>query len=44
VWAGFTVVPLAVFFGAVHESAAGGAMTVLAPDHASNSAAPAASR
>jgi succinate dehydrogenase / fumarate reductase cytochrome b subunit len=44
VWAGFTIVPLAVYFGAVHESAAGGAMTVLAPDHAPNSAAPAAPR
>jgi succinate dehydrogenase / fumarate reductase cytochrome b subunit len=44
IWAGFTVVPLGVFFGVVHEPSAGGAMTVLAPDHATTPAAPAAPR
>ncbi|AHG90837.1 succinate dehydrogenase (or fumarate reductase) cytochrome b subunit, b558 family [Gemmatirosa kalamazoonensis] len=49
VWAGFTIVPLAVFFGAVRDTAPGGAMTVLAPAaqapaDAPTSAAPAAPR
>jgi succinate dehydrogenase / fumarate reductase, cytochrome b subunit len=50
-WAGFTVVPVAVYFGVVRDSSTGGVMTVLAPNgaperapSAPTSAAPAAPR